>query len=74
MPSPSLADFVVHSFAILDIVDDKIMKYPLVPTRYAAELLIKKYSLQIRFTCDHHCDWGKKFSTKSIVCHFAPHI
>ena len=67
VPSPSLADFVVHSFAILDIVDDKIMKFPSIPTREAAEFLIKKYSSAVRFTCDLHCEWGMKFATKYIV-------
>ncbi len=67
VPSPSLADFVVHSFAILDIVDDKIMKFPSVPTRNAAEFLIQKYSSVVRFTCDLHCEWGMKFATKPIV-------
>ena len=35
VPSPSLAEFVTSSFAILDFVDGKLAKQPSVPTRKA---------------------------------------
>ena len=67
IPSPWLADFVVHSFAILDAVDDTIMKFPAISTRKAAEFILRKYCQSVRFTCEHHCEWGLKFSIKPIV-------
>ena len=67
VPSPSLAEFVVSSFAILDSVDEKIMKFPLIPCRHAAEFVLRKYSQPVRFTCDYHRKWGIQFAIKPIV-------
>ena len=61
VPSPSLAEFVVNGFAILDIADAIIARFPSIPTRNAAEFILKKYSHTVRFTCEQHRDWGMKF-------------
>ena len=67
VPSPHLAEFVINGFAVLDAIDEKVMKFPSIPTKTAAEFVLRKYSQPVRFTCHHHLAWGMQFSIKSIV-------
>ena len=67
IPSPPLAEFVVNGFALLDSIDETIMKFPTIPTKTAAEFVLRKYSQPVRFTCKHHLAWGLQFSTKTII-------
>ena len=67
IPSPSLAEFAVNAFAILDAVEEKIGAFPQIPTLEAADFVLKKYCIPVRFTCPTHINWGLRFSTKSII-------
>ena len=67
VPSPSVADFVGNGFAVLDAADEIISRFPNIPTKTACEYVLRKYSPQVYFTCDEHCDWGLQFAIKSII-------
>ena len=59
-PSPALAEFVIHAFALLDVLDSTIMKHQS-PAKMSAEKLLSKYLPAPRFTCNEHTHWGLKW-------------
>ena len=67
IPSSSLAEFVSNGFAILDSADEIITPFDPVSTRTTAEYVLMKYSEPVRFTCEAHVEWGRKFSSKIIT-------
>ena len=65
-PSPAFAEFVIHAFAFLDILDTKIMNHQS-PAKASAEKLLHKYLPTPRFTCKEHIELGLKWAVRSVV-------
>ena len=67
VPSPSLAEFTCSGFAVLDICDAKIAKFPIIPTRTCAEHILRQFLTSDGFVCTNHSSWGMQFALKIIV-------
>ena len=67
VPSPSLAEFTCSGFAVLDICDAKIAKFPIIPTRTCAEHILRQFLTSDGFVCTNHSSWVMQFALKIIV-------
>ena len=65
-PSPAFAEFVIRAFALLDVLDTKIMHHQS-PAKVSAEKLLHKYLPTPRFTCKEHIEIGLKWAVCSVV-------
>ena len=63
---PLLVAFVSQGFAILDVVQSKIIKHDDIPARVAAHAILQKYLPHVNFTCQNtdHIEWGRQWAVK----------
>ena len=68
-PSPSLSNFVCHSFSILDLINPMLQKYSQeAPIKIIAERTLQSIQWGIvDFTCEEHQSWGDKFATQTVI-------
>ena len=65
-PGKHLDEFVTHAFAILDLVDVDIAKYPELPVRLAAGKILAKY-LDGRLSCPVHHEKVKRYAISHVI-------
>jgi len=70
VPSIFLVAFASTGFAILDVVQNKIIRHAEIPTRIAANSILLRYLLKhVNFTCPNqdHLEWGRRWAIKVIT-------
>ena len=66
VPSRSLTEHVINTYAILDVADNLIQSYPTIPARTAAEEILQ-YNCNSPFACDQHNEWATKMCRSILV-------
>ena len=68
VPSQSLTDFVISGFAILDVVEQVIMKHHgKVNAREAGFAVLMGYCQVVGISCENHIERNKEYAVKVIV-------